>query len=370
MTSNRPVEYFRQHSALADWLRAVRAEARNTILAEDSTRSSRLELLSQLMGLPIIEAITFDGSEVASRSERFTSFARSAQGRYAVRAFPRREDGGQVHRNRNLPLPALVDWLTQQDLDLDSYEIEISQHLPNHWATIFVVNSDGVIGEIVRGSLRQLTQGGPGTAPSVSYVHDFQNWKTEAPTPEWQQTAAAAVAYTAVPDADVRARLHDALNCDFARDLHLCGYFEAIVTPEGDIRFIDYNISLGDQVPAAFVHLMMDQHGSGGDVRGRTASRGSVTGRARVVVFEDVASAHLTDGEVLVCVEPTPDMVPLLAKAGGLVADRGGVLSHASIVCRELAIPCLVGTTNATEIIPDGAMIEVNADAGLVRVLP
>ncbi|NBE79609.1 PEP-utilizing enzyme [Micromonospora rubida] len=368
MTADRTKDYFRQHSALADWLRAVRSGDRSPILAEDSTRSSRLKFLADTIGLPIIGTTTFTGREVASNSDRFTAFVRSADGRYAVRAFPS-HDGGQVLRNRNLPLDPLVAWLMRQGLDLDTYEIEFSQHLPNQWATIFVVNTDGIIGEMVRGSLRQLTQGGPATAPSVSYVHDFQGWQLDSPDPQWQRMAAAAVAFTEVPDPVVRERLRESLGCSFARERNLCGYYEAIVTPNADIRFIDYNISLGEQIPGAFVHLMKGDRDGDADLRGRTASRGSVTAPARVVMHDVDESTPLDQGDVLVCVEPTPDMVPLLARAGGLVADRGGVLSHASIVCRELGIPCVVGTVNATEIIPDGARVQIDADAGLVRVL-
>ena len=55
--------------------------------------------------------------------------------------------------------------------------------------------------------------------------------------------------------------------------------------------------------------------------------------------------------------------------AGGVVVNVGGQISHAIIVSRELALPCVVSVENATEIIPDGATVEVNGDTGQVTVI-
>ena len=55
--------------------------------------------------------------------------------------------------------------------------------------------------------------------------------------------------------------------------------------------------------------------------------------------------------------------------AAGVVVDVGAALSHAIIVSRELGIPCVVSATNATKRIPDGAMVRVDGDSGVVTVL-
>jgi pyruvate,water dikinase len=64
-----------------------------------------------------------------------------------------------------------------------------------------------------------------------------------------------------------------------------------------------------------------------------------------------------------------PAWTPLFVTAGAVVVDVGAALSHAIIVSRELGIPCCVSVTNATALIPDGALIEVNGDTGAVTVL-
>lgn len=67
---------------------------------------------------------------------------------------------------------------------------------------------------------------------------------------------------------------------------------------------------------------------------------------------------------MVVCVEPTPALIPFLRDCAGLICDGGGVLSHASILCRELHLPCIVGTGHATELFVDGDEIRLDASAG------
>jgi pyruvate,water dikinase len=75
------------------------------------------------------------------------------------------------------------------------------------------------------------------------------------------------------------------------------------------------------------------------------------------------------DGGILVCEVTTPEYVPLLQKAGAIVTDQGGILSHAAIVARELHKPCIVGTGDATKKLRNNDTVSVDADAGTVFVI-
>jgi len=55
--------------------------------------------------------------------------------------------------------------------------------------------------------------------------------------------------------------------------------------------------------------------------------------------------------------------------AAGVVVDVGAVMSHSVIVSRDLGIPCVVSVTDATRIIPDGAIVEIDGDTGTVSIL-
>jgi phosphohistidine swiveling domain-containing protein len=108
---------------------------------------------------------------------------------------------------------------------------------------------------------------------------------------------------------------------------------------------------------------------SPGDVlRGDPGSSGVARGRARVVL--DPADAFaLEPGDVLVAPLTDPSWTPLFLPASAVVVNVGALMSHAVIVSRELAIPCVVAVDRATERIPDGAMVEVDGTAGTVTVL-
>lgn len=74
----------------------------------------------------------------------------------------------------------------------------------------------------------------------------------------------------------------------------------------------------------------------------------------------------ITKGDVMVTSMTTPDMVPAMKRAVAIVTDEGGMTCHAAIVSRELGIPCVVGTGNATQVLSDGKIITVNAKQGII----
>jgi pyruvate,water dikinase len=65
-----------------------------------------------------------------------------------------------------------------------------------------------------------------------------------------------------------------------------------------------------------------------------------------------------------------PPWTPLFGIAAAVVTDSGGVLSHCAVVAREYRIPAVVGTGKATHFFRDGQILEVDGNAGTVRVLP
>jgi len=74
-------------------------------------------------------------------------------------------------------------------------------------------------------------------------------------------------------------------------------------------------------------------------------------------------------GEILVSPMTTPDFVPIIKRAAGIVTDEGGLTCHAAIISREMRKPCVIATKNATKVLKDGMLVEVNADHSAVRIL-
>jgi rifampicin phosphotransferase len=103
-------------------------------------------------------------------------------------------------------------------------------------------------------------------------------------------------------------------------------------------------------------------------VRGFPGAPGVVEGTARVLAGPEDGH-RLLPGEILVTTLTNIGWTPMFPRAAAVVTDMGAPLSHASIVARELGIPAVVGTGNATVRIPDGAAVRVDGARGVVEVL-
>jgi pyruvate,water dikinase len=91
--------------------------------------------------------------------------------------------------------------------------------------------------------------------------------------------------------------------------------------------------------------------------------RSVVSGTVRVLHSTDEAD-QFEAGEILVTEMTDPDWGPLMEKAGGIITDRGGRTSHAAIVSRELGIPAVIGTGDATETLRDGQTVTLSCTEG------
>jgi pyruvate,water dikinase len=102
-------------------------------------------------------------------------------------------------------------------------------------------------------------------------------------------------------------------------------------------------------------------------VRGIAAGKRAIgAGLAKVVLTPKDASKLMKKGDVLVTTMTNPDYVPFMRLSGAIVTDKGGVTCHAAIVSRELGIPSIVGTENATKLMITGQEYTVDAKSGVV----
>lgn len=109
------------------------------------------------------------------------------------------------------------------------------------------------------------------------------------------------------------------------------------------------------------------------EVRGSVANKGIVRGKVRIISFvaddynEQVKSFE--KDEILVTGMTRPQIVHLCKKASAIITDEGGITSHAAVVSRELNIPCIIATHNATKVFKTGDLVEVDANSGIVTLL-
>ncbi|HLD61005.1 MAG TPA: PEP-utilizing enzyme [Patescibacteria group bacterium] len=101
---------------------------------------------------------------------------------------------------------------------------------------------------------------------------------------------------------------------------------------------------------------------------GIPANSGTAQGRAKLF-FPGNSAAEFNDGDILVTTLTDPTMVGAMIKAAAIVTDIGGITSHPAILSREMGIPCVVNTKNATTLIKDGMLIVVDGEKGEVYAL-
>jgi len=101
-------------------------------------------------------------------------------------------------------------------------------------------------------------------------------------------------------------------------------------------------------------------------LHGSSGSPGSASGRVRV--FDEFYIPDTIDFDILVTSHTDPGWVPLIGLSKGLIIEYGGVLSHASIVSRELGIPAVIGVKDATKILKTGDIIDLNGNLGNITI--
>jgi len=104
--------------------------------------------------------------------------------------------------------------------------------------------------------------------------------------------------------------------------------------------------------------------GEGAELAGCPLAPGIAEGVVRVV-FDPQQAGDLGTGYILVCPSTDPGWTPLFVHVKGLIVERGGILSHGAIVARDFGIPAVV-CENATELVPDGARVEIDGSRGTI----
>ena len=134
-----------------------------------------------------------------------------------------------------------------------------------------------------------------------------------------------------------------------------------IIKPGTDIRELSLK-----QIEEAFGKIKAE---SAHILKGLGASPG--TARGRVAIIKDMNDvSKFKEGDVLVTKITDPTMTVIMGMASAIVCDIGSIVSHPSIISRELGIPCVVATKNATTALKDGDLVEVDGEKGIITVIP
>jgi len=111
-----------------------------------------------------------------------------------------------------------------------------------------------------------------------------------------------------------------------------------------------------------------DTKSDSNEIRGTIACDGKTKGRVKIVLSSK-DFGKFKEGDVLVTSMTRPEFVPLMKKASAVITDEGGVTCHAAIMSRELGLPCIIGTKNATRKLKDDDIVDIDADKGVAKLI-
>lgn len=103
-------------------------------------------------------------------------------------------------------------------------------------------------------------------------------------------------------------------------------------------------------------------------VSGLSVAKGKVSGKV-IIVCDLSRLVECKMGDILVTTQTRPQYNTFIKNVAAIVTDEGGILCHASMLAREFGIPCIVGTKNATKVLKSGDLVEVDANAGIVKII-
>lgn len=102
--------------------------------------------------------------------------------------------------------------------------------------------------------------------------------------------------------------------------------------------------------------------------RGQCASQGMCEGECKIVLTKEDGDKVL-QGDVMVAIGTDFDLIEAMYRASAVITEEGGILSHASVVCREIGKPCCIGVKDATRLLKAGQKVKVDATRGEITII-
>ena len=333
---------------------------------EDNAKSDRLETLYQTIGLHYEKPIKLEAQDLAGMRPVFRKILKERSTEHcAIRLVPKK-DGLPKLRNRGMTIKKCFEtWFLKQKINPKDYEAHICPHSRTlEWSIIFVVNREAIFGEIVKGLAFQLTHGN--TYHEIhQFRFDYKKWQISKNNVLALKEAKKIVSKIKVTDKRKQNLLKEKLKTGFIHD-YMSGYFEATVWPGDKINYIDYDRFLTGYIPTPPPLTNIKEKGV---IKGISSAKGHIQGKVVVVKPTNIKKVKFPNNSILVCDYTDVRFLPLMKKSSAIITDRGGILSHAAIVSRELKIPCVIGTKIATRVLKDGNLVEVDATKGVVKKL-
>ncbi len=153
----------------------------------------------------------------------------------------------------------------------------------------------------------------------------------------------------------------------------ILNYFKQGVVPQrrttrGAVIYYKNHVYFLDELQTKQIEKKLRIHQKTSELTGSVAAAGKVQGKIKIIIgIKDLIKVE--KGDILVAQFTRPEYVPAMKLAAAIITNDGGITSHAAITARELKKPCIIGIKNATQVLKDGDLVEVDADEGVVKIL-
>ncbi len=357
-------------TSLVNWLR--RAGHSGAVLQDSMTydkgKTARLAKLKELINFPGNEALYIPGDEFTFDN---ASIKKLGFKKYCFRLAPRQKFVGkfEVIKKYGLTVKQLMNFLKKFKQPTSSYEIRVTRYTDSvKFSAIILVSQTGVIGEAVRGELYHLTYGRPLRRGQniVSFFLDtkLNNFFCDSKKSDIKLQIKNVLDYLLVTDKTVQSRVARA-GFKIVHN-YIAGYYEYVEGDNGGV-FTDMNnkrITTNLNIKSNFVLNWLDDKPG---LRGVPiqSQGGIIIGKAQWI-SDDTVKIFKQDN-ILVCERTTADYLPAMKKAKAIITCRGGIMSHAAIIARELKIPCLTNVVQAKQKIRTGDVLTLNLQTGQIK---
>lgn len=364
---NKPV--FTKHNvSMTEWVSHLLAKKDlENFRQEDNTKDDRLEFLYNTISLNYERPTNFEALELKEKSDRFLEFLNKNKDNLCALRLNPKHPGLPKVRNRGLSVSESLAWFTKQKINHVDYVASFRPHADTCLlAVILVVNQKGVFGEMTTGMHSELTQGST-EKETIQFSFDFKTWQWRNKTALAKKTVDRILKIIKVDDASKRKLITKKLHIGFTHNL-LNGYYEVVLWNDNKIRFSDYNRILYTMVEKPT--LTQSSYKYDLDmIKGLSVFKGVTKGKVVLVNEKNILTVKFPKNSILVTDNTDVRFISFMKKSSAIITERGGLLSHAAIVARELKKPCIIGTKIATKVLKDGDLVEVNADTGVVKIL-
>ena len=236
-------------------------------------------------------------------------------------------------------------------------------------SAIFIIDNQGIWGEVNKGRLRELSEGNCKNTP-MYFSYDFSHWHFSEKNLPIKKIVRKAINCLQVNDAYLKNKLKKIIGASFNSCNYIKGYFEFMVWSKNQIKFFDYNrlqtktlhkFNVWQAVRTKFPKSKKDNK-----LYGISASPGMAKGK--ICIVNDPKNCIFQKGDILVCFKTNIDYISLMQKAGAIITEQGTILSHSAVISREMKKPCLIRVKDATKKLKDGMKVVVNASEGYIII--